>query len=239
MENNRYYNQLTFGVLFASSMLIIICGYLPYLHYIYAPLSYVGTYFHEISHALTCFLTGGHLKEMVVDVDGGGHCLISHHSSTLWMATAYSGYLGASVFGALIFLSDRIFKKHYLEFKGIFLGLIFVSFFYLKFDAYNFLTVGIVAILFFVAFFQKSQLVETLFMKFTGMVVMLHACLSPSVLFGQDIQGDEEIVSYLSGFSENAIINSWTISCSLIFFISFSIEYAILIKEKHRGNSHV
>ena len=65
------------------------------------PLKLLVVFFHESSHALMTIVTGGSVKEMVVNSNQGGH-VISVGGSRLLSLNA--GYLGSLFWGAVIYL---------------------------------------------------------------------------------------------------------------------------------------
>jgi len=65
------------------------------------PLKILVVFFHESSHALATLLTGGHVEEMVVVAQQGGHVL-SRGGSRIIILTA--GYLGSLLWGLSIFM---------------------------------------------------------------------------------------------------------------------------------------
>jgi len=66
----------------------------------FAPLRLLVVFFHEGSHALVAWLTGGHVREMVVNAREGGHVLAAGGNRFL---TLNAGYLGSLLWGAVIY----------------------------------------------------------------------------------------------------------------------------------------
>ena len=84
--------------------LIIICWEYAILY----PLKLLVVFFHESSHALATLLTGGSVKELVINKDQGGH-VISQGGSRFIILSA--GYIGSLLWGVLIYLASA--KSHY------------------------------------------------------------------------------------------------------------------------------
>ena len=55
--------------------------------------------FHEFGHAITCVLTGGHVKSISLDPREGG---VTHMQGGRNAITLPAGYLGSSLIGALL-----------------------------------------------------------------------------------------------------------------------------------------
>jgi len=55
--------------------------------------------FHEFGHAITCVLTGGHVKSISLDPREGG---VTHMQGGKNAVTLPAGYLGSSLIGALL-----------------------------------------------------------------------------------------------------------------------------------------
>ena len=63
------------------------------------------TLIHEFGHALAAVLTGGHVLEIMVRLDGSGLTLVE--GGNLFI-TASAGYLGSSLFGAALLLAADV-----------------------------------------------------------------------------------------------------------------------------------
>lgn len=86
---------------FSYCFLAFVISYIPFVG---LPFIYLATIFHEISHALMAVLTGGRVIEFVLEVNGSGHVLSQGGSRFL---IAISGYLGVSIWAALLFQVGR------------------------------------------------------------------------------------------------------------------------------------
>lgn len=70
--------------------------------FISTPFLYLTTVFHELSHGLATLLTGGVIQEFDVQASGAGHLVSRGGYHTI---IAFSGYFGAPIWGALLYLS--------------------------------------------------------------------------------------------------------------------------------------
>ena len=73
----------------------------PIVHW---PFSWLETYFHEISHGLMAVLSGGSIERIVLHFNGSGLCYTKGGWQPL---VAFAGYVGAVVWGAIIYLGAR------------------------------------------------------------------------------------------------------------------------------------
>jgi hypothetical protein len=89
------------GLLTIAGMLI------PMLHRVLLPVQYLNTHLHELSHALVAQFTGAEVDEIRVNADGSGVTPV-RGGNMLFIASA--GYLGSSVFGALMIYFGRTEK---------------------------------------------------------------------------------------------------------------------------------
>jgi hypothetical protein len=81
-------------------LLLIMLGWNTVLLY---PLKLLVVFFHESSHALATLLTGGSVKELVIDKDQGGH-VVSQGGNQFIILSA--GYLGSLLWGVAIFAAS-------------------------------------------------------------------------------------------------------------------------------------
>ncbi len=90
--------------LIALLVLIMVCWEYPVIY----PLKLLVVFFHESSHAIATILTGGTVKELVINKDQGGH-VISQGGNQFIILSA--GYIGSLLFGVVIYISSV--KSHY------------------------------------------------------------------------------------------------------------------------------
>lgn len=98
--------------------LISLCWEYPILY----PLKLLVVFFHESSHALATILTGGSVKELVINHQQGGH-VISQGGNQFIIISA--GYIGSLLWGVAIFVATV--KSHYDKLIMSLLGLSVIS----------------------------------------------------------------------------------------------------------------
>jgi Peptidase M50B-like len=85
---------------FAFPLLVIAALVIASLPVIGAPLQWLETYFHEISHALAALASGGRVVYFTLDYDGSGLAV----SAGGWRGlVAFAGYPGAALWGLALF----------------------------------------------------------------------------------------------------------------------------------------
>lgn len=77
----------------------MVCWEYPVLY----PLKLLVVFFHESSHALATLLTGGTVKELVINSQQGGH-VISQGGNTFIILSA--GYIGSLLWGVAIYVAS-------------------------------------------------------------------------------------------------------------------------------------
>ncbi len=94
----------------------------PIVGLLLSPISTFATMVHEMSHAIVCLLTGGHVSGMTIVSDGSGHGGLTFCKGGWPFFYTQAGYLGAAVFGCLlIFLGQfqKISKGILMSIGGI------------------------------------------------------------------------------------------------------------------------
>jgi hypothetical protein len=89
--------QLRYFILLSA--LIVFCWDLPLLY----PLKLLVVFFHESSHALATLLTGGTVKELVINPQQGGHVISSGGNAFIIFS---AGYLGSLLWGVAIYAAS-------------------------------------------------------------------------------------------------------------------------------------
>ncbi|MEI6705883.1 MAG: M50 family metallopeptidase [Methylococcales bacterium] len=84
--------------------LIMVAWEYPILY----PLKLLVVFFHESSHAIATILTGGTVKELVINQQQGGHVISQGGNRFI---TLSAGYIGSLLWGVVIYLASV--KSHY------------------------------------------------------------------------------------------------------------------------------
>ncbi|MCK6576504.1 MAG: M50 family metallopeptidase [Anaerolineae bacterium] len=83
-----------------AAVIVFIVWNVPALNIVLYPFRLFVTFVHETGHGAAALISGGHFQQFVVDQNGGGYALTAGGSRALILP---AGYLGAALFGALLF----------------------------------------------------------------------------------------------------------------------------------------
>jgi len=191
-------------VLFIMVMGAVMLSWMPVLHW---PFKWLQTYYHEISHGLAAFASGGEVTRIVLRIDGAGVCYTKGGIRSL---TLLAGYLGSVFWGVLIFLSTTV--KSHRVFKGMLLMLGVLLAFTLALWSRDLVTVGIVAVLMGLLILQWRMdsiwLAKRVF-QFLGVYILIDAIKAPLNLIDGRHRGDGAMLSDLTGLPEIVWIIGW------------------------------
>lgn len=90
-----------FKLLLLATALTIACWFIPYAEYATYPFRLFVTYVHETGHALGSLLTLGGVSGMTIHPDGSGE---TYTTGGVRFVISSAGYLGSTLFGALLLL---------------------------------------------------------------------------------------------------------------------------------------
>ncbi|NTS78443.1 M50 family metallopeptidase [Catenovulum sp. SM1970] len=212
MPNSRLWRadnaRIHFFVLLALSLL------LQNLPWVQVPLTWLATYFHEISHGLAALLTGGNIHYIQLDTDGSGLCVTSGGINFI---VTFSGYIGASLLGYVLYTLALSSSK--LQTSGsntliklVNLGLILLLLVSLIFWTSDLLTLLIQLVL--IALFASCYLkvdnrLLALCFQFIALNVLIDAIQSPLYLIDNRQIGDGATLARMSFIPEFIWVMVW------------------------------
>lgn len=122
MKLNRK-KYLEISVVLFSSIIIFLLWNTPYLF----PIKSLVVLFHEISHGMAAFFTGGRIEKILLTYSLGGSCIIEGGNPLI---ISSAGYLGSLLFGLIIYKysSDKKYGIVINSILSIFLVIITASF---------------------------------------------------------------------------------------------------------------
>lgn len=87
----------------------IILMNIPYASYAFYPFKLFATWIHEMFHGITALIFGGSIKSIAINADTSGLTgfTMPQNSGTGLFITSSMGYLGTSLFGALLLIMRR------------------------------------------------------------------------------------------------------------------------------------
>ena len=173
-----------------------VFGYIPYIHW---PFEWMQTYFHEISHGLVTLIIGGKIVSIELNWDGSGLCT---SQGGIRFLTAFAGYAGAVLWGALIYLmGTKLSPKVIDHIASAFIIIMSVTALFWARDVVTLIILAIIVLPFVVILKIKDHPAEKWLLQFTGVFVLLDAVRSPLNLLylGDDVRmGDAETLQELT-----------------------------------------
>lgn len=117
-------NDVNAWAFWLITIVSLVLSQTPGISWLFLPINQFTTMVHELSHALVCVLTGGHVSGLTIVADGAGHGGITSSLGGIQFFIAQAGYLGTAFFGCLlIFLGQYArFSKIILATLGVLMG---------------------------------------------------------------------------------------------------------------------
>jgi len=111
------------------TILSLVLSQTPGVSWIFTPINQFTTMVHELSHALVCILTGGHVSGLTIVGDGAGHGGLTYTQGGIQFFIAQAGYIGTAVFGCLLIYLGQFarFSKMILGALGVAMGICTVT----------------------------------------------------------------------------------------------------------------
>ncbi|MFV2056535.1 MAG: M50 family metallopeptidase [Thiohalomonadales bacterium] len=162
----------------------LILSEIPFINW---PFGWMETFFHELSHGLAALLSGGSIERIVLRFDGSG---ISYTRGGWQPLVLFSGYAGAVIWGAIIYLGANVSgaTSRWLAF-GILSLLIVVGVLYAR-DWVTITIMLIIAAVLYTSFRYVVGVIFPHFMEFIGIYIMVSAAKAPLNLFDGRSIGD-------------------------------------------------
>jgi hypothetical protein len=208
----KNFNKITELILITASLLTIVILWDTKIIY---PVKLVLILFHEASHALAAFLTGGKIVGIELNNNLSGGCVAEGGSNLL---IALSGYPGSFLIAALLFFSAYNKKLKLISAFGIPAALVFIAANFIEDTVMSIIILVIAAAFFVIARFTPEAL-NRLFFRIIGLTGLIFVALD---LFADStgenlIRSDVALLSRQSGIPEFAWIALWL----LIFLVLF------------------
>ncbi|MCL1098633.1 M50 family metallopeptidase [Shewanella gelidii] len=182
--------------------------------YINVPFNWLETYFHELSHGIATLLTGGSVSHIELFMNGAGLC----YSQGGWpVMIGFSGYLGASIWGYLMFNLATWPAGIRTSFAALG-GLVVLT---IVFWGRDILTVAILialAVLFFLPLKLSHSRILTSSLRIAALMVLLNALSSPMVLLGMPGAGDAAMLSQTTWIPAWVWVAAWLLVALVLLF---------------------
>ena len=211
MEKYKKHNLSVFIIFTLLAFGLHALQALEFFKYSFKP---VEVFFHESSHLITSLLFGGKIEAFHLEWQSG---FVSHYISKgiPSIITSFNGYLGASLFGFLMYYSSL----HVSKFLKIFL-MLYCSFFFLYSDGLmtSLILAGIIGLWFVL---WKLGTFGCYVLRFIGVYVMVSSIYSPTYLWAYTDSGDHVNLSEATFLPSFVFILSWIAIGLFFLFLAF------------------
>lgn len=200
------------GLFIIELVLALLLTRIPYLS---VPFKWLESYFHELSHGIATVLSGGLVSHIQLFPNGAGFCF-SQGGSPLFIG--FAGYLGAACWGYLIYLLATWPRGIRVSF-ALLGALVVLSGLLWGRDVLTFAILAVLAIVFLLPLKLNKNKILTQFLRVVGLMIMLNALASPTVLLGLDGQGDAVLLAEHSWIPAWIWVGLWLLcsACALFF----------------------
>ena len=187
------------------------------------PFNWLESYFHELSHGLAALVTGGRVVQIQLFPNGAGLCTTQ---GGIRFVISLMGYLGATLFGYFICRLAQGFQAQARWIYPVFIALMTLSLILWVRDVLTAFIIGVLIALFVVKWrFVKSHSLG-LWLKFTGIIVLLNSVYSPLYLIDGRHLGDGASLASMTFIPEIIWALLW--SASGIFALYLLIKKDII-----------
>lgn len=208
------------GLFIIELMLALLITRIPYLS---VPFKWLESYFHELSHGIATVLSGGIVSHIQLFPNGAGLCFSQGGSPIM---IGFAGYFGAACWGYIIYMLATWPRGIRVSFA--FLGALVVLSGVLW--GRDLLTIAILVVLTVVLLLPlklSKNKILTQFLRIIGLMVMLNALASPTVLLGLNGQGDAVLLAQHSWVPAWIWVGIWLVcSACALFFAWRRIDFA-------------
>lgn len=205
-------NQLTFFILIGLALFI---GRIPLVS---APFKWLETFFHEFSHGLACLFTLGKIKRIELNLNGSGTC---YFQGGFMPVIAISGYLGAALWGAAIYIAawTNSVGGSAIMIQALMAVMLFSAIIWGRDPITWFIFAVLIGV-----FWMPAQLpnlpILTNLMEFFGIFVVLNAIQAPLYLLNGKHVGDGAELAKRTLIPEIFWILLWFLfGCGTLFFL--------------------
>lgn len=202
------------GLFIIELVLALLLTRIPYLS---VPFKWLESYFHELSHGIATILSGGIVSHIQLFPNGAGFCF-SQGGSPLFIG--FAGYLGAACWGYLIYLLATWPKGIRVSF-ALLGALVVLSGLLWGRDVLTLIILAVLAILFLLPLKLNKNKILMQFLRVVGLMIMLNALASPTVLLGLDGQGDAVLLAEHSWIPAWIWVGLWLLCSACALFLAW------------------
>lgn len=170
------------GLFIIELVVALLITRIPYLS---VPFKWLESYFHELSHGIATILSSGIVSHIQLFPNGAGFCFSQGGSP---MLIGFAGYFGAACWGYLIYLLATWPKGIRVSF-ALLGALVVLSGLLWGRDILTLAILAVLTIILLLPLKLSQNKILTQFLRIIGLMIMLNALASPTVLLGLG-QGD-------------------------------------------------
>lgn len=216
VNNNQ--NTHSFFIRYSFWILLLAAALLRQIPILSLPFNWLESYFHELSHGLAAVISGGSILKIELFPNGAGLCTTQGGNRFF---TAFMGYSGAAIWGAMIYSLSTIGQRITQTFTSILLILLVVTCLLWVRDLLTLVIlaslIGLLALKF--KFMQSKW--YNYGVQFIGLTVLLNALMSPFYLIDGRNKGDGATLANLTFVPELIWVFIWAaIAISLLYLLA-------------------
>ena len=184
------------------------------------------TFFHEISHGLMALITGGKVLKIEMHYSGSGLCY--SRGGIIWLITV-AGYIGAALWGLLIYLMAGKLPKRYSHITAALLAAVLVvsGILYVRDFASGIIILALI-IFYGTTVWFRNKLPLQYILKIAGLYIILDAVKAPVLLLQHRPVSDATLLAAQTGVPQLCWILLWLLVSLACLFYIWKIEKRLL-----------
>jgi len=207
---------MQFVLLFCLALVIF---HLPYIN---TAFEWYNTFFHELSHGLGAYATGGNAFSMELRYNGSGRLLSGN--SILPSIVTFSGYFGAIVWGAVIYLTASRTKTVSNHWALALAGLVFLSAVLWMRDLPSWVISGVLIASFLAIWKFAESAIARFCLQLIGLYLIASGIASAWLLFKIDGHNDAVSMANKTWIPASIWIVIWVLSGLAALWIIWRVE---------------
>ncbi len=231
---NRSDRRLLLAVL--AAVVVFILWNLPQLDFILYPFRLFVTYVHESGHGTAALLTGGRFMGFEVFANGSGQAITAGGSRLLILP---AGYLGAALFGAILFYFNNRFHRSRVIAVVLGIGLVIYSILFGHIALLSLIVGAVFGVALIALGWKSNDYINSFLLNILAILTGLNAVLDVYQLIGSSAASLGNVRNDAAAFSAEVFplpAAFWALLWSMIALIMLGIAvYYGVIRPIRRG----